>query len=354
MEENMKPIVRILIAAGLSLVSSQAWAQGQDSTPTERDIMVLAEMLPGVYDSQEQTYFENRGNVRKEARNARMNSKIERVELPAFGKYVFFVQDSIENKLDEPNRVRLYTLTADNAEQAVRMRMYYLDTGEGDAKKKYWNAHLNPAVLSDLKPETARFTDGCDVLWRREAGQFHGATKKNDCTWTRPGERAKRVADYQLQLTTNALWVRELTFDTKGKQIAGNPDGVFHKMNRARAFMCQSDIPGVSGGRDIPFKRNGPFPMTDQGGQVSFMSNEKEPREINILLRNVDWQVNNETGAFTRDVLVLYVFAKDKDGKITDSAYSFTEPTVKRTGLNLGWTLVMCFQESNRDGKPEF
>ena len=350
----MNLILRAIILVGLATLSGQVFAQGQDTTPTERDIMVLAEMLPGVYDSEEQVYFENRTNVRKEARNVRMNSKIVKVDLPAFGKYVFYVQDSIENKLDEPNRVRLYSLSADNKEKVVRMRMYYLDSAEGKAKKKYWNANLNPAVLNDLTPATARFTEGCDVLWRREAGQFHGAIKPGACIWSRKGEKTKRVADYQAQLTNNALWVRELTFDTKGKQIAGNPDGVFHKMNRARDFMCQADIPGVSGGRDIPFKRNGPFPMTDQGGQVKFMSNEKEPREINILLRNVDWQVNNETGAFTRDVLVLYVFAKDKDGKTTDSSYSFTEPTVKRTGLNLGWTLVMCYQESNRDGKPEF
>jgi hypothetical protein len=283
-----------------------------------------------------------------------MNSKIVKVDLPAFGKYVFFVQDSIDNKLDEPNRVRLYALSADNTEQAVRMRMYYLDSAEGEAKKKYWNANLNPTVLNDLTPATARYTEGCDVLWKREAGQFHGAIKKGACVWTRKGERTKRVADYQLQLTDKALWARELTFDTKGKQIAGNPDGTYHKMNQARDFMCHADIPGVSGGRDIPFKRHGPFPMTDQGGAVKFMSEEKEPREVNILLRNVDWQVNNETGAFTRDVLVTYVFAKDKDGKVGASAYSFTEPDVKRSGINLGWVLVLCYMESNREGKPEF
>ncbi|MDX2141959.1 MAG: chromophore lyase CpcT/CpeT [Rhodospirillaceae bacterium] len=344
----------LILAALLAALAQGAWAQGQDSTPTERDIMVLAEMLPGVYDSQEQFYFEGRGGVRPEARNARMNSKIVRVDLPAFGKYVFFVQDSLDNKLDQPNRVRLYTLEADNKEQAVRMRMYYLDQAEGEAKKKYWNADQSPDVLKDLKPDTTPYTQGCDVLWKREAGQFHGAMKRGDCTWTRKGDNAKRVTDYHMQLTTNALWVRELTFDAKGKQIAGNPDGVYHKMNRARQFMCQADIPGVSGGRDIPFKRHGPFPMTDQGGAVKFMSEEPEPREVNITLRNVDWQINNETGAFTRDVLVMYVFAKDKDGKIAQSAYSFTEPTVKRTGLNLGWTLVMCFMESNREGKPEF
>jgi len=208
-------------------------------------------------------------------------------------------------------------------------------------------------VLADLKPETTYHVAACDVLWRREAGQFRGATSK-DCTWTRPGETKRYRSDYQLQLTAKSLWVRDLIYDGAGKLVSGNPDGVFHKMNRARDFMCHADIPGVSGGRDIPFKRYGPFAMTDQGGQAKFMSEEAEPREVNILLRNVDWQVNNETGAFTRDVLVTYVFERKTDGSVGQSAYSFTEPTVTRTGINLGWILVLCYMESNRDARPEF
>jgi hypothetical protein len=345
---------KLMLAALIAALPHAAFAQGQDSTPTERDTMVLAEMLPGVYDSENQVYFQGRGNVPEKERNARMNSKIVRVDLPAFGQYVFFVQDAMDNKLDEPSRVRLYTLESDNAEQAVRMRIYYLDTGTGEAKKKYWNANLSPAVLKNLKPATTTFTPGCEVYWRREAGQFKGAVKPGACKGAAGGPGAGQTYDYQLQLTNNALWVREQAFDATGKLIAGNPAGTFHKMNRARDFMCHADIPGVSGGRDIPFKRHGPFPMTDQGGAVKFMSEEKEPREVNILLRNVDWQINNETGAFTRDVLVTYVFAKDKDGKITQSSYSFTEPDVRRTGINLGWVLVLCYMESNREGKPEF
>jgi hypothetical protein len=348
----MKNVLAFVLGAAMALGAQAAYAQGQDSTPTERDIMILAEMLPGVYDNEEQTYFNGRTKVRKEASHERMNSKIVRVDLPAFGRYVFFVQDSIESKLDEPTRIKLYTLAADNAAKAVRMRMY--DLASGPDKTKFINAHLNLPTLMELRPETTPWTEGCDVLWRREAGQYKGATEAKTCKVKRDGDKKAHVVDYQLQLGQNNLWIRDLRFDTAGKQVGGNPDGIFHKLNRARDFMCHADIPGVSGGRDIPFKRNGPFPMTDQGGLVKFMSNEKEAREVNILLRNVDWQVNNETGAFTRDVLVLYVFAKDKDGKITDSAYSFTEPTVKRMGINLGWTLVLCYMESNRDGKPEF
>ena len=41
----------------------KAWAQGQDSTPTERDIMVIAEMFPGRYDNSNQNYFDQRRNL---------------------------------------------------------------------------------------------------------------------------------------------------------------------------------------------------------------------------------------------------------------------------------------------------
>ena len=79
----MKNVFGFVLSAVIYLCAHDAWAQGQDSTPTERDIMVLAEMLPGVYDNQEQVYFDGRTNVRQEAKHERMNSKIVRTSCGA-------------------------------------------------------------------------------------------------------------------------------------------------------------------------------------------------------------------------------------------------------------------------------
>ena len=336
----------------LCLLSAGALAQGQDGTPAERDVTIIAEMLPGTYDNREQVYFDGRLGVREEARHERLHFSITRVDLPAFGDYVFFAQGARDNKLDAPHRLRLYSFAPDNDEGAVRMKIYFLEFEED--QEKYINAHDNLDVLRELTPSDVTLLPGCDVFWRREAGQFRGAMKERTCRWKwRDGTDV--YSDYQLMLTYDALWTRDLTFDDAGKQYTGNVDGVFYKLQRARQFTCYADMPGVSGGRDIPFKRWSGLKISDRGGFVSFLSNEDPPRTIGISLRNVDWQMNNEIGAYTRDSLVMYLFEVKDDGSSGEFfGYTFTRPDADRLGINLGFILVNCYMVSNRDATPEF
>jgi len=335
-----------------ALFCGPSLAQGQDGTPAERDIAVIAEMLPGTYDNREQVYFDGRLGVREEARHERLTSNISRVDLPAFGDYVFFVRDHRDNNPEAPYRLRIYSFTPDNEAEAVRMKIYYLE-GE-EMIEKYKDAHLESSVLSDRTPENTFILPGCDVFWQREAGQFHGAMNEGACRWDWPG-KGEVVTGYHLMLSANALWIRDLTFDADGTQITGNPDQVYHKLTRARAFTCYADMPGVSGGRDIPFHRFDNLKITDQGGMARFVSKEDEPRTIEINLRNVDWQMNNEVGAYTRDSLVMYISSRNEDGSPGEFfGYTFTQPDAERLGINLGFILVNCYIVSNRDATPEF
>ncbi|NKB43714.1 MAG: hypothetical protein GKS03_05485 [Alphaproteobacteria bacterium] len=332
--------------------AANAMAQGQDGTPTERDLTVIAEMLPGTYDNTEQVYFDGRLGVREEAKHERVTSSITRVSVPAFGEYVFFARDHRNNEPEKPHRVRLYVLSADNEEQAVRMKMYYVD-GQ-DMPEAYKDAHIDPSVLKDRTPANSMVLDGCDVFWKREAGQFHGAMKDGTCRWEWPG-KGEVVTDYHMMLSEDFFWVRDGTHDSKGNRLTGNPDGIYHKLTRARNFTCYADMPGVSGGRDTPYTRYRDLKITDQGGIARFTSNEETPRTIQINLRNVDWQMNNETGAYTRDSLVMYISSRNDDGSPGEFfGYTFTQPDAERLGINLGFILVNCYVISNRDATPEF
>jgi len=179
-------MVRLFAVLAVLGLSGPAWSQGMDSTPAERDLMVIAEMLPGIYDNREQVYFDRRTGVREEAQHERLHSVITRVDLPAFGDDVFFVQDSRDDKRDTPYRLRLYSLSADNDERAVRMKIWYLEGEENLAK--YTGAHLKPEVLQDRTPENTFILEGCDIFWRREAAQSHGAMKDKTCRWKWPGK----------------------------------------------------------------------------------------------------------------------------------------------------------------------
>lgn len=345
----MKPTLFLLASL---LGADVLFAQGQDGTPAERDITIIAEMLPGTYDNREQVYFDTRLGVREEARHERLHAIITRVDLPAFGDFVFFLQQSRDNKLTEPHRLRLFSLQPDSEAEAVRMTIYFLEFAKGS--EKYRNAHLNPEVLASLTPSGVVSIEGCDVFWRREAGQFHGAMEEATCRW-RSEEFGPVVSDYQLYLTQDALWERDLTLDPEGNQLVGNVEGVFDKLKRSRDFTCYADMPGVSGGRDVPFKRFADLKISDQGGLVTFESNEDPPRTIAISLRNVDWQMNNEIGAYTRDSLVMYLYEQKDDGSAGEFfGYTFTRPDSDRLGINLGFILVNCYIVSNRQATPEF
>ena len=335
-----------------SLYAANAVAQGQDGTPTDRDLTIIAEMLPATYDNTEQVYFDGRRGVREEAKHERVTSSITRVSAPAFGDYVFFARDHRNKEPEKPHRIRLYALSADNDKEAVRMKMYYID-GEG-MPEAYKDAHIDPSVLADVTPKTSMVLDGCDVFWRREAGQFHGAMKDGACRWEWP-DKGEVVTDYHMMLSEDFFWVRDGTHDSDGNRLTGNPDRIYHKLTRARDFTCYADMPGVSGGRDIPFTRFSDLKITDQGGLARFVSNEETPRTIQISLRNVDWQINNETGAYTRDSLVMYISSRNEDGSPGEFfGYTFTQPDAERLGINLGFILVNCYIVSNRDATPEF
>ena len=338
-----KLLAALLFWPGLAL------AQGMDSTIPERDTLVIAEMLPGIYDNREQVYFNRRTGVREEARHEPLHSVIERVEVPALGDFVFFVQDSRDGKLDDPYRLRLYSFWPDNEAGAVRMRIWYI-TGV-DRNPDYIDAYKAPEKLAGLTEDDLTYLEGCDVFWRRQASQFHAAMADKTCQWEWPG-KGDVWTDYQIQLSYKALWTRDLTLNEQGDQFTGNIDQVFYQMNRARKFQCYADLPGVSGGRDVEFNRYGPYDTHDQGGTLLF--DTKEGRKVSATIRNVDWRINNENEGFTRDSLVMYLVESKEDGSSEFHGYVFTQPDAERIAMNLGWILVNCFTTFNRSVTPEF
>ena len=139
---------------------------------------------------------------------------------------------------------------------------------------------------------------GCDLLWRRDLGQF---TATSDC-----GLRA--------QLDPNGLW------------IGWDGDKPLNELSRARIFSCYVDIPGVAGGRDEPFDRYAIERLHDQG-DLQWIE-PRDGRRIGITLRNVQWPMNNELDAFTRNSLVMYVIERTDEG-IKTHTYGWTEPRAR-------------------------
>ncbi len=315
--------LRNAFATGLLAFFSNAvihlplFAQGQDSTVADRDIVIMAELLPGLYNNANQSYFDVRLNVEKSKQHAFRSVQITRLEDSDFSGFAFLLTE--QGKGSNAQRQSVMSFSVDYDMQAVRMKTYFIEGGEG-----------KPSV------KKADYANGCDLLWRQEAGQFRGRSSANQCVNNIPVAR-------DMMLSKDALW-----FSTSD-QSNGVVDDHF-ALDRARMFSCYADLPGVGGGRDIPFKRYQINNIHDLGGEKWFTTDQGQ--ELGINLFRVMWTFNNLDGVFTRPSLVVYVKTKEANGDVKEVGYAWTESNAQRIGINLKWMLVNCYMVSNEDVVP--
>jgi len=324
--------------------ASPLWAQGQDSTPAERYLLILAELLPGTWSNANQAYFEGRRGLDPADRHERIETSIEAVEAPAFGAHAFLWVDTVtgaDGQVRESHRIA--TLGPGEAAEEVVLRHYH-HGGDGP---------IDRAVLPTLAPADLRHVAACDYRFRRRAGGFRGAQEPGACRVTREG--ATVTTNNVIEVSRDELFLhdRAIREDT-GERVTGTDSGEPLWLERARAFHCYVDMPGVGGGRDVPFERYDGMVLHDKGGSHWFTTREASPRRLGISLLAVTWHVLNEAGGnFNRDSLVVYVSEESADGVRREHGYGFTEPDAERIGLNLKWLLVNCSRVPRDQARPE-
>lgn len=319
-----------------------ALGQGQDSTPGERYVRVMAELLPGTWDNASQAYFDRRRGLETGDRHDRVHTRITRVDAPAFGAYAFLWTSTVTTADGERSTShRLATLSADGAPDEVVMRHYISDHP------------LTEAELTSLKPEGLRRTEGCDYFFKRRASAFRGAQKPGACAFDWEGQ-AVTTANV-IELSEDDLFFNDhKTVAASGERITGVASGEPYWLERARHFTCHVDMPGVGGGRDEPFERYADIGLHDKGGVHWFMTREEPPRRMGLSLMAVTWQVLNEdNGNFNRDSLVIYVSEELEGGERKEHGYAFTAPDAERIGVNLKWLLANCSLVPPSVARPE-
>jgi hypothetical protein len=299
--KNILSVLALLLGAGILPVSVRA--QGQDSAPWERDLQVIAALLPGHYSNANQSYFDRR--VGRPVQHQAVEAQISAGNAGA---------DSFD-----------LALTTAGGDPVGRFRLHLRQGGDSRAPG------LSVQLLPPSPPEGAT-SDAppapCDLTWRRSAAEFV-AEQREPC-------HAGTIE--RLVLSEGQLWVA-----LQGRDVAR------FELHRARDFECYADIPGVGGGRDEPYDRYEGLAVHDQGGSAWFTS--REGRRLGVSMLKVDWPINNYEGAFARDSLVVYVSEETSAGR-EELGYAFTVPEADRIGINLKWMLVNCFMQSNEAITP--
>lgn len=308
--------VLLLCAAGISF-SGSALAQGQDSTPQARNTQVIAELLARVFDNYNQVYFDKRLGKPQASRHARMEIRVDRIG--GADSMLLVYREFADGDYSSLTRAGILALAADNEKNATRMAVWNLPV-----------ADLSPSVEAAGVSERPARPPDCTVLWQREAAQFRGRAQGECRAWASESV----LSEQQLWLTAPGG--------------SAHPGGAF-QLHAARMMRCYIDVPGVSSGRDEAFTRYDGLMVHDRGGTARVTT--EEGRQLGLRLSNVDWPLNNYTGVFTRDVLVLYVL-EFVDEETKSHGYIFTEPEAERIGINLYWMLAYCYMTSNTEVKP--
>lgn len=307
-----------------ALLASSTWAD--DQAILERDFRTFLEWFPGVYDNQEQVYFEGELEVPEGDRHERIHHVFEAVELPAFGDTVFYVQQNQNDDSEDIYRQRIYVFKIDEDENAIRLSIHTPNDVE-----PLVDAHLDHSILADLTPAQTRNIPGCDVFWRRQANQFVGEMKARACVFVSEKSGKRIFIDDDLILTEDAIWISDRAEDEDGNYVFGNKAGIHHKNLKARRFVCwiaaqERDTEGWTFKSDLE--------IWDQGGSVWVDTEEDEPQTVGIKMRNVRWPTGSN-----RDSLVLYAY---RNGDERAVSYVWGEPSATRLAMNLRWFQASC------------
>ena len=296
-----------------------------DAAILDKDFRVLMTWFPGVYDNQEQVYFEEEQNVAEELRHERIHHVFKQVDLPAFGENVLYVQQHLNDDPTQVYRQRLYVFSPDYEENAIRLRIHTPKDAEALV-----DAHKDPSKLDGLTPDATLVREGCDVFWRRQSNQFIGYMREGACTFMSERSGKRIVINDDLVLTESELWISDRAADEDGNYVFGHKAGVPHKNRKARRFECW--VAAQQRDEQWTFRRG--LEIYDQGGMIWLDTDEGEPQKIGLKLRNVEWPYGNN-----RPSLVLYAYRETADRAVS---YAWAEPTAERLGINLRWMQGSC------------
>ena len=142
----------------LGLVALNAHAD--QAAILDRDFRIMMAWFHGVYDNQEQVYFEAEQGIDEALRHKRLHHVFAPVDLPAFGDHVFYVQQHLNDNPSEIYRQRIYSFRADYNRNAIRLTIHIPNEPE-----RLINVHLEPDKRAELKPADTMVLPGCDVFW---------------------------------------------------------------------------------------------------------------------------------------------------------------------------------------------
>ncbi len=295
-----------------------ATARGLDD-----DLKLFSAWFEGRFDNFAESYDDKERKAEHPHEN--IHSVFKKVDLPAIGKYVFFVQQFLDGDESKVYRQRLYIITPDKAEKALKLTIYTFDD-----EKKYRDSHIDAKKLSGLTMGNLTTTPGCEVYWKLSAtcDKFAGYMKKDACRVASKRLNKTIIITDDLFLTKDEIWINDQAKDEQGNYVFGNKANIHAKLKRVRWFEGWTAIlksgETAMANKDFAsdeYEGKTKLVIHDQGGTVNL--NDKYSVQLA--------QLQHRSGLW---VMTLSVIERTTGLKI---AYSWTNPEAERLGINQRW-----------------
>ena len=334
----MRHAAWILALMALTAVDAPATTGSPTEPPPpaavqEKDFRIFLSWFEGEFDSGEQVAFAGELGIPKDAVLERIHSIFKKVDLPAFGEHVFYVEQYLDGDPARIYRQRFYSFSLDPSEQAIRLVIHI--PKDADALT---GAHRDPSRLAGVTPESTRTMPGCDVFWQRRGDAFLGYMKPGACTF--PSQRSGKtiVVSDDLYLDDDEIWIFDRAVDADGNHVYGNKAGIPNKLKKVHYFSCWLAVKREGAGDDEEgawsFDRN---IAVHDGGEIVWTKSEKRDARVGLKIRNVVWPSGPN-----KDSLVLYAHDEAATRPERAAGYAWSDPDAGKLGINLRWMQASC------------
>jgi len=345
----MKHVYRSLLAL-FTLLATTTFAQATTTAPTSplaAELTRFVSWFGGEWNNNEQVW-QQQTDVKAGKTDALTLDKITHthhifapVDAPKIGAHVYYVQQSLDGDLSKSYRQRVYRLTTDEKENAIKLDIFTpLD------EKAMFDAHKRPEVFRDLDISKLRASPGCEVWWRYDAAtkSFEGTMKANACSFVSQRYGGKRIIITDtLKLTENEIWINDQARDEQGGYVFGSKTNVPVKNRKVRYYTgwvwIHKDGPTGDQAERKKYSFRRDVMIHNEGQKIPILYDDGSESPYLLELAQLTYQ-NTRTA-----ILKMAVIDKVTNKNVF---YIWAQPDGWRVGINHGWIQVGLTQKSNR------
>ena len=226
-----------IAGAAVALACLAAMPAGAQS-PLEQDLAQIMAWWPGAYNNDRQVaeVEERMGEENFTGEVWRIDgsgmggylnvtSHYIRLDAPGIGDHVLYVEEYRDGQPDETYRQRVYTLSIDEEEQAIRVNLANFTDRE-----KYIGAYRDISVLDGITADDiAPFPEVCDLIVQQRGNRYHMAMRTNACAF------GGQAFSYEAVITGDAFWFRDKIVRLEDDTIVMTMANFnFHKSDRVK------------------------------------------------------------------------------------------------------------------------